>query len=99
MLSDVDPAAKIINDIQVKSGVELDPPSRLVSESGPPPEDVSFSPCVRETLEFFNMHRIRNVSVGRFATRLLQLGGGNTVLALEKQGELGDYIEKLRNLQ
>lgn len=99
LLSNVDRAAEIINDMQDETGLTLKVPSRLVEEVGDCPEHLTLSPTVREALNFFNLHRIRDISVAKVATRLLQLGGGPTVLALEKQGVLGDYIRRFQNLR
>lgn len=94
-VSGVDQGGKIINDIRNVPGVELDPPGSFREETGDPPE-VELSPCVRETLQFFSMHNIRGISVANLAMRLLQLGRGSTVMALEREGELSRFIERLQ---
>jgi len=60
-----------------------------------PPEDLSFSPCVREVLNFYRIHQLQPVSAADLALRLLQIGTGSTVKELEKNGVLRDYQESL----
>ncbi|MFB6226710.1 MAG: hypothetical protein ABEH89_00095 [bacterium] len=98
LMSDTEPASRIVRDIQDQEGISLDMPEELVGDPNGPPDINDLSPCVRETLEFFKMHRIRQVSTARLATRLLQLGRGSTVRALEQEGVLDDYVSKLNDL-
>lgn len=98
-LSDVDSVGEIIKDMQDDAGVNLEPPAVLVEDAGSFPEGVVLSPAVREALNFFNLHRIRGVTPAKLITRLLQLSGGELVIALDSKGLLTEYINRFRNLQ
>jgi hypothetical protein len=85
----------VLCEILEESGIDFDYPESIPDNAGSPPEDISFSPCVHETLNFFRMHQIRSVSVEELARRLLQIGTGSTVRSLEEQGLLEKSIEQL----
>ena len=66
-----------------------------LGETLEPPENLSFSPCVKEVLNFYQIHQLQPVSAADLALRLLQIGPGSLVNKLEKQSGLQDYQQSL----
>jgi len=88
-------AAEILEDIEREAGVDLILPEQMITEVGECPDDLTFSPCVKETLNFFRVHQLRPVTVANLALRLLQIGTGSTVMELEESGHLRDIRSRL----
>lgn len=89
------PVGQLIRGIDENHDLDLNPPEALPEAPDPVPEYGSLSPAVREALQFFRMHKIRSVDVTDYTRRLLQIGSGDTVRRLEKQGILRKMIDQL----
>lgn len=96
-LPDDHPVGQLIRGFDEEYDLNLDPPGELPAAPDPVPEYGSLSPAVREALQFFRMHKIRSVDVTDYTRRLLQIGSGDTVRRLEKQGILRKIIDQLES--
>ncbi|MFB6347274.1 MAG: hypothetical protein ABEK50_16240 [bacterium] len=92
------PSAEILSRVERESGVELIHPDDLARDPEPCPGDVTFSPCVKETLNFYRIHHMRDVTPANVALRLLQIGSGSTVRELESAGYLSSLQQSLEEL-
>jgi hypothetical protein len=86
---------ELLLSILKESSIKFHSPQSLSEEVDPVPESIDLTPAVKETLDFFRMHKIRSVSVNDFARRLLQIGTGSTVRSLEDEGRLDTAIQRL----
>lgn len=90
------PVGRILAEVESEAGVALKHPSRWLERPDPFPDvEPALSPCVRETLNFFRVHGIRSITPARLALRLLQIGSGSTVRALEEKGVLRTFLARL----
>lgn len=87
--------SRILRETFREADLRLPAPEEFAEDSEPVPEGMDFSPSVHETLNFFRLHRIRPVGVAQFARRLLEIGTGETVRALEEKGMLATTIKDL----
>lgn len=90
--------AAVLSRIESDGDTELIHLRKIPDESGACPEGLTFSPCVKESLNFFRIHQLRPVTSADLALRVLQIGTGSTVMALERAGILTELQEDLQQL-
>lgn len=90
--------AEVVQRIENEADVPLIHPESLPEEPGECPDDLEFTPCVKEALNFYRIHQLRPITVANLSLRLLQIGTGDTVMTLEKKGYLSEVRSSLESL-
>jgi hypothetical protein len=89
---------EVLSRIETEADVSLIHPETMPDEPGSCPDDLSFSPCVKEALNFFRIHQIRPITPEKLALRLIQIGTGSTIMALEQAGYLASLRQDIEAL-
>lgn len=94
-----DEGGEVLRQLRDEADVNLPEISTTDGVYEGPPEVIQVSPTVRETLNFFRFHHMRPIDPVALALRLLEIGAGETVKALEADGRLKTYLQRLRSLR
>ena len=95
-LSDLsDETADIVRRIEDEAEVPLIHPETIPEVPGECPDQLEFTPCVKEALNFYRIHQLKPITTANLSLRLLQIGTGDTVMKLEENGHLSDIRTSL----
>lgn len=98
-LTSDDEGGEVLRQLRNEADVNLPEVSAADEVYEGPPETIEVSPTVRETLNFFRFHHMRPIDSVTLSLRLLEIGAGEIVKALEADGRLKTYRQRLRSLR
>ncbi len=92
------PVGELLESLNRDHELGLSVPDRLEPPGEEPPEDVVLSAHMRETLNFFRIHRLRPIRPESLALRLLQMSSGDVDRKLEATGRFQEILADLEVL-